>query len=140
MEKNVTKLRERQFATLAWIVQGTESNLEIHETNVVQYTFTNLGTTIVTVGGITLFPLWSGFSPTEFVTNHSFAENDVSVYKYRFDGLPKIVLARVPYITVGPPAYYNIPQPFPGVAKFPGFVEFNQLQIVAKIRANRRKS
>lgn len=132
-----TKLRERQFSTQAWTVMGTEDNQEIHETNVVQYTFLNIGTTVVEVGGITLFPLFCGFGPTEFTTNHSFAENDVSVYKYRFDGLPKFVLAKFPLVGVGPPSYFTIPVK-PDYAKFPDLQSFNGLQIVAKLRANHR--
>ena len=136
--KNTTKLRERQFSTTSWVVVGTERTMEVGETNVVQYTFVNVGTTVVNIDGLILYPSFCGFGPTSFTTNHNMAENDVSVYKYRFDGLPKNVVAKVPLAGVGQPSFYPIPLAL-DPTKFAGIIIQNGLQIIAKVRANRRK-
>lgn len=130
------KLRERQFITLSWTVTGKERTKEIHETNVVQYTFINVGSTVVNVNGIILYPLFSGFQPNQFITSQNMAENDVQVYKYTFEGIPKFVIAD--YGDPGTTFRYKSVVMMPPLPKLPGFVVFDGLQVVAKIRANKR--
>lgn len=133
---------EKQFVFNATIYNGSERSHTISDTNVVEYEFVNLGTTICYINDIPLYPVASGKQFHRIKLHCSFNEMDATIYKYRF------VLAQPDYfiyntaVTVGADDFSVPKETPPGGPAAPAYSStlYNRLLVISKVKAYKRNS
>lgn len=130
---------EKQFVYNFTIYNGTERNQSISDTNVVEYEFVNLGTTMCYINDMPLYPQASGKNFNRIKLHVSFNEMDVSIYKYRFGGAPDYFLYQAPVALAA--STVTVPkETVPGAVGSPAYVSnlYNRLLVISKVKANKR--
>jgi hypothetical protein len=75
---------QKQFVFRNDYYDGSETNNEIYETNVIEYEFVNQGNTVCVINNMELQPSISGIPPSDIKLDIRKNEKDVTVYRYRF--------------------------------------------------------
>lgn len=127
---------EKQFVFRFDIYDGSEQNLEIYDTNVVEYKFVNLGTTICYINEMPVYPhaAYKGFDNVHLQLQVN--EMDVTIYKYRFDVVDFFgYFSNVVFEdgSTGIVPNENAAQPRSGLAYLPA--KYNRLLVISKIKA-----
>lgn len=122
-----------------------EKNTTINDTNVVQYEFINQGNTVIDINGMLLQPSASGLEPVRWIGAIQNNENDVTVYKVKFQKVAtKLCSGSVcitGFVPCLPPANcpYSIKIEIDGVSLGGGFLvncTMSQAEIQALLDAN----
>lgn len=123
-----------------------EKNTTINDTNVVQYEFINQGNTVIDINGMLLQPSASGLEPVRWISAIQNNENDVTVYKVKFQKVATklcsgsvCITGFVPCPDVPPFCQYTIKIEIDGVSLGGGFIvqcNYSQAQIQALLDAN----
>jgi hypothetical protein len=131
--------KEKQFVFNFTLYDGTERTTSISDTNVVEYEFVNLGTTMVYINDMPLYPDASGKHFNRIKLLCSFNEMDVTIYKYRFEQ-PDFFLYTAP-VTIPAVGDVLVPKETPpGAVQAPAYISniYNRLLVISKVKAYKR--
>lgn len=148
----VTSGNEKQFVFDFMIYDGSDGETGIiNDTNVVQYEFVNLGSTVCVINDMVLLPVASNKEFHRIKLDIGFNEMDVTIYKYKFAGAPNFFINQVtvsdsvPSVDV-PPEYLTngMINTFDGPEDDRGRTYesqlYNKLLVISKVKADKKTS